>query len=54
MLDMIKDLLIGVAVTWITVTPEGKRFRDKMAKMLAEKYMLPKKEVKPKKETETE
>lgn len=39
---LVKDLLVGVAVTWLTVTPEGKRFRKKVVKMLADQYLLPK------------
>lgn len=41
---MFKDLLLGVAITWITLTPEGKKVRDKAIKKLAETYLLPKEE----------
>ena len=44
---MIKDVLIGVAVAWISLTPEGKAVRRKAVKKLAETYLLPKE---PKKE----
>lgn len=47
---MIKDLLLGVAITWITLTPEGKKVRDKAVKKLAETYLLPKEEKEVKKD----
>ncbi len=43
---MIKDVLIGVAITWLTLTPEGKKMRKQAVAKLADAYLLPKKEVK--------
>ena len=40
----IKDVLIGVAVTWLTLTEDGKRFKQKVAKILAAEYLNTKKE----------
>ena len=35
----LKDVLIGVAVTWLTLTEDGKRFKKKVAKVLADEYL---------------
>ena len=35
----LKDVLIGVAVTWLTLTEDGKRFKQKVAKVLADEYL---------------
>lgn len=40
----LKDVLIGVAVTWLTLTEDGKRFKKKVAKILADEYLNTKKE----------
>lgn len=40
---MLKDILIGVAVTWLTLTEDGKRFKKKVTKMLADEYLNSKK-----------
>ena len=40
----IKDVLIGVAVTWLTLTEDGKRFKQKVTKILADEYLNTKKE----------
>lgn len=45
---MIKDVLIGVAITWLTLTPEGRKMRKQALNKLADTYLLPKEE--PKKE----
>lgn len=42
----IKDVLVGVGIAWLTLTPEGRAVRDKALKELTEKYMLPKTDVK--------
>ena len=39
----LKDILIGVAVTWLTLTEDGKRFKKKVTKMLADEYLNSKK-----------
>ena len=40
----LKDVLISVAVTWLTLTEDGKRFKQKVAKILADEYLNTKKE----------
>ena len=35
----LKDILIGVAVTWLTLTEDGKRFKKKVTKILADEYL---------------
>lgn len=47
---MLKDVLIGVVITWISLTPEGKKVREQAIKKLAETYLLPKEEKEVKKD----
>lgn len=35
----LKDVLIGVAVTWLTLTEDGKRFKKKVTKILTAEYL---------------
>lgn len=39
---MIKDVLVGVAISWLTLTEDGKRFQKKAAKYIVDRYLLPK------------
>lgn len=41
---MIKDVLTGVFIAWLSLTPEGKKLRDKAIKTITDTYLLPKKE----------
>lgn len=52
MLNMlfIKDILIGVAVTWLTLTEDGKRFKKKVTKILADEYLNSKEDKEDKKD----
>ena len=47
---MLKDILIGVAVTWLTLTEDGKRFKKKVTKMLVDEYLNSKKNKEDKKD----
>lgn len=44
----ITDVLVGVGIAWLSLTPEGQAVRDRFMKQLAETYLIPKdkKEVK--------
>lgn len=44
----ITDVLVGVGIAWLSLTPEGQAVRDRFMKQLAETYLVPKdkKEVK--------
>lgn len=46
----IKDILIGVAVTWLTLTEDGKRFKKKVTKILADEYLNSKEDKEDKKD----
>lgn len=46
----IKDVLIGVAVTWLTLTEDGKRFKKKVTKILGDEYLNSKEDKEDKKD----
>lgn len=39
---MIKDVLVGVAISWLTLTDDGKRFQKKAKDYIVERYLIPK------------
>lgn len=39
---MLKDVLVGVAISWLTLTSDGKRFQEKAKKFIVERYILSK------------
>lgn len=39
---MIKDVLVGVAISWLTLTEDGKRFQKKAKDYIVERYLIPK------------
>ncbi len=41
---LIKDVLIGVGIAWLSLTPQGKKMRDTAIKKITETYLLPKEE----------
>lgn len=43
---LIKDVLIGVGIAWLSLTPQGKKIRDTAIKKITETYLLPKEEEK--------
>lgn len=46
---MIRDVLAGVFIAWLSLTPEGKKVKDMAIKKVMDTYLLPKEE-KPKNE----
>lgn len=47
---MIKDVLIGVGIAWLSLTPEGKRVKNMAIQKVLDTYLLPKKSEPEKKE----
>lgn len=43
---MIKDVLIGIGIAWLSLTPEGKNMRKRAEQYIVERYILPKEEPK--------
>lgn len=39
---MLKDVLVGVAISWLTLTSDGKRFQKKAKDFIVERYLLSK------------
>ena len=39
---MFKDILTGVFIAWLSLTPEGKKLREKAIKAVTDAYLLPK------------
>lgn len=39
---MIRDVLTGVFIAWLSLTPEGKKMRDKAIKAVTDAYLIPK------------
>ena len=39
---MIKDVLIGVGIAWLSLTPEGRRVKNMAIKKVMDTYLLPK------------
>lgn len=39
---IIKDVLIGVGLAWLSLTPEGKRVKNMAIKKVMDTYLLPK------------
>lgn len=43
---IIKDVLIGVGIAWLSLTPEGRKMRNTAIKKITDTYLLPKEEEK--------
>ena len=45
---IIKDVLIGVGLAWLSLTPEGKRVKNMAIQKVLDTYLLPKESTKDK------
>lgn len=51
---IIKDVLIGVGLAWLSLTPEGQRVKNMAIKKVMDTYLLPKDSEPEKKEVKSD
>lgn len=51
---IIKDVLIGVGLAWLSLTPEGRRVKNMAIKKVMDTYLLPKDSEPEKKEVKSD